>query len=82
MGKLRILDRTGDTTYDYPTVSEAATLVEDQIAAVQEAVRIFAEKQQTTQYLAIATYGDQRKVIKHFDRTADHITMIPRIVGG
>lgn len=81
MSTLRIMSRRGD---DQIMWDRAALAVGDPEAeaAVKEAERIF-ERERARGATAFTVHdGRPVQVIETFDRTAEHIVMVPRVVGG
>ena len=73
MGKLRIMNRTGDRTLTWD-VSEKD--------AVKEAERIFREHQEAgATAFSVGSDGETGQITK-FDPLAEQIVMVPRIAGG
>lgn len=81
MANLRVLSWRGDTKVSYDVESAAAGDV-DQIAAVEEAERIFREERARGATAFNVRPGQPATRIDTFDPTADQIVMVPRIAGG
>ena len=81
MGVLRVLSHHGD---DRVAWDSAALAVHDPEAeaAVQEAERIFEEQRLRGASAVMVSPGKPAERIEKFDRTAEQIIMIPRVVGG
>jgi hypothetical protein len=81
MGMLRVMSRRGDERVLWDQQKAASGDVEA-AAAVREAERIFqAERSRgATAYRVEA--GKQAERIEQFDKTAEQIVMVPRVVGG
>ena len=84
MGMLRIMSRRGDerVTWD---LQKAETNEPEAVAAIREAERIFNEERArgATAFKVVSDKpagGVER--IETFDRTAEQIVMVPRVVGG
>ena len=81
MGMLRVLSRRGDDRVAWD-VKKAEVGDLDAVAAVREAERIFAE-QRARGATAFRVDGGQAPVrMDEFDRTAEQIVLVPRVVGG
>ena len=81
MANLRVMSWRGDTRVDYD-VEKATAGDADQVAAVQEAERIFREER-ARGATAFRIEADEAAIrIDAFDRTAEQIVMVPRIAGG
>jgi hypothetical protein len=81
VGMLRIMSRRGDDRIVWDTKKVNANDPEA-VAAVREAERIFNE---TRARGATAFRVEQGKTVERmdtFDRTAEQIVMVPRVVGG
>lgn len=78
---LRIMSRRGD---DRIMWDRAALQVGDPEAeaAVKEAERIFEQERARGATAFTVQDGRPVQVIETFDRTAEHIVMVPRVVGG
>lgn len=81
MANLRVLSWRGDTKVTYD-VEKAAAGDPDQVAAVEEAQRIFREERARGATAFRVEVGEIATRIDEFDRTADQIVMVPRIAGG
>ena len=81
MSVLRIMSKRGDdrVTWDARRLALGDA---DAEAAVREAERIFTEEQAkgATAFRVDADKTSTR--IEHFDRTAEQIVIVPRVVGG
>lgn len=80
MSALRVLSSEGDTTYLWDRVLVEAHDAEAE-AAVAEAERIFASARRGGATAFSVTEGTPVRIDK-FDRTAEQIILVPRIVGG
>ena len=81
MANLRVLSWRGDTKVEYD-VRKAEAGVLEELAAVEEAERIFREER-ARGATAFRVDGDAGALrIDDFDRTAEQIIMVPRIAGG
>jgi hypothetical protein len=81
VGMLRLMSRRGDDriTWDYQRVIANDT---DAVAAIEEAERIF---EKTRQEGATAFKVEPESTVERidkFDRTAEQIIIIPRVIGG
>jgi hypothetical protein len=81
MGNLRVLSWRGDTKVSYDVDRAAAGDVE-QIAAVEEAERIFREERARGATAFRVEPGQPATRLDEFDRTAEQIVVVPRIAGG
>lgn len=81
MGMLRVMSRRGD---DRVTWDEQKVLAGDQeaMAAIREAERIFAQERAKGATAFKVETGKPAERIEQFDRTAEQIIMVPRVVGG
>jgi hypothetical protein len=78
---LRVMSRRGD---DRVTWDEQKVLAGDQeaMAAIREAERIFAQERAKGATAFKVETGKPAERIEQFDRTAEQIIMVPRVVGG
>jgi hypothetical protein len=78
---LRVMSRRGD---DRVTWDEQKVLAGDPeaIAAIREAERIFAQERAKGATAFKVETGKPAERIEQFDRTAEQIIMVPRVVGG
>ena len=81
MANLRVMSWRGDTKISYD-VRKAETGDADQVAAVEEAERIFREERSRGATAFRVDADEAATRIDHFDRTAEQIVMVPRIAGG
>jgi len=81
VGMLRVMSRRGD---DRVTWDEQKVLAGDPeaIAAIKEAERIFAQERAKGATAFRVDPGKPAERIEQFDRTAEQIIMVPRVVGG
>ena len=81
MGMVRVMSRRGDdrVTWDQQKVSANDA---EAIAAVREAERIFAQERAKGATAFRIDPGKPAERIEHFDRTAEQIVLVPRVVGG
>lgn len=81
MGMLRVMSRRGDdrVTWDQQKVS---TNDSEAVAAVREAERIFAQERAKGATAFRISPGKPAERIEQFDRTAEQIVLVPRVVGG
>ncbi len=81
MGMLRVMSRRGDDRITWDE-QKAATRDPEALAAIREAERIFAqERAKGATAFRVAT-GKPVERIEQFDRTAEQIVLVPRVVGG
>lgn len=78
---LRVMSRRGDdrVTWDQQKVS---TNDSEAVAAVREAERIFAQERAKGATAFRISPGKPAERIEQFDRTAEQIVLVPRVVGG
>jgi hypothetical protein len=78
---LRVMSRRGD---DRVTWDEQKVLTGDPeaVAAIKEAERIFAQERAKGATAFRVETGKPAERIEQFDRTAEQIIMVPRVVGG
>ena len=81
MGMLRIMSRRGDerVVWDNEKV-ESNDL--DAVAAIREAESIFSQERARGATAFKVESGKPVERIEQFDRTAEQIVMVPRVVGG
>ena len=81
MGMLRVMSRRGD---DRVTWDEQRVLAGDPeaTAAIREAERIFAQERAKGATAFRVETGKPAERIEQFDRTAEQIILVPRVVGG
>jgi hypothetical protein len=81
MGMLRVISKRGDDRVQW-NEQDAQAGDAEAIAAVREAERIFAEERARGATAFRVEEGKQASRIEQFDRTAEQIIMVPRVVGG
>ncbi len=81
MGMLRVMSRRGD---DRVTWDEQKVLAGDpeSTAGIREAERIFAQERAKGATAFRMDPGKPAHRIDEFDRTAEQIVLVPRVVGG
>jgi len=81
VGMLRVMSRRGD---DRVTWDEQKVLAGDSeaTAAIREAERIFAQERAKGATAFRVDTGKPAERIEQFDRTAEQIILVPRVVGG
>jgi hypothetical protein len=81
VGMLRVMSRRGD---DRVTWNEQSVLAGDPeaTAAVREAERIFEQERAKGATAFRIDPGKPAQRIEEFDRTAEQIVLVPRVVGG
>lgn len=81
MGMLRIMSRRGDerVVWDLEKVEISDS---EAVAAIREAERIFNEERARGATAFRVESGKTVERIEKFDRTAEQIVMVPRVVGG
>lgn len=81
MSKLHLLSKHGDIQVEWdPKKAEIGD--PEALAAIEEAERILAEARAEGATAFIVREGGQSQVLEGFDRTAEQIVVVPRIVGG
>jgi hypothetical protein len=81
MGMLRIMSRRGDERIVWD--NEKAQIHDSEaVAAIREAERIFNEERARGATAFKVESGIPVERIEQFDRTAEQIVMVPRVVGG
>lgn len=80
MGMLRIMSRKGDERIVWD--NKASTNDLEALAAIREAERIFNEERARGATAFKVDPGKPVERIETFDRTAEQIVMVPRVVGG
>lgn len=81
MGMLRVMSRRGDDRIGWD-IQKAETGDAEATAAVREAERIFNEERARGATAFKVETGKPIKRIEQFDRTAEQIVVVPRVVGG
>ncbi len=81
MGMVRVMSRRGDDQVSWD-VQKAVTGDPEALAAVREAERIFAQECAKGATAFRITPEKPTERITHFDQTAEHIVLVPRVVGG
>ena len=81
MGMLRIMSRRGDDRVTWDT-DKAAAHDAEAVAAVQEAERIFNSERAKGATAFRVESGKTVERLEKFDRTAEQIVIVPRVVGG
>ena len=81
MGMLRVMSRRGDDRVNWDQQKVLAGDLEA-IAAVREAERIFAQERAKGATAFRVEPGKPIQRIDTFDETAEHIVLVPRVVGG
>jgi hypothetical protein len=81
VGMLRVMSRRGDDriTWDSQRVNANDT---EAVAAIREAERIFNEERKKGATAFRVEPGQSVERIEQFDRTAEQIVLVPRVVGG
>ena len=81
MGMLRIMSRRGDERVSWD-LQKVEINDPEAVAAIREAERIFNEERArgATAFKVVSDKPVER--IETFDRTAEQIVMVPRVVGG
>lgn len=81
MGMLRVMSRRGDdrVTWDVKRAEIADPVA---VAAIEEAERIFAQERDRGATAFKVETGKPPVKIDRFDKTAEQIVMVPRVVGG
>lgn len=81
VGMLRVMSRRGDDRIIWDS-QKAETSDPDAQAAVREAERIFNEERRKGATAFKVEPGKTIERIDKFDRTAEQIVLVPRVVGG
>ncbi|MBO0781205.1 MAG: hypothetical protein J2P37_20485 [Ktedonobacteraceae bacterium] len=81
MGMLRIMSRRGDDRIIWDNARAEANDPEA-LAAIKEAERIFSEERRKGSTVFKVEPGKPAQRIESFDRTAEQIVIVPRVVGG
>jgi len=81
VGMLRVMSRRGDDRIMWNS-SKAETNDAEARAAVREAERIFTQERAKGATAFKVEPGKPVERIEQFDRTAEQIVIVPRVVGG
>ena len=82
MARMRILSHLGDTIVEYD-VEKATEGDAEAVKAVKEAERIFKEtRARGATAFRVEAPGKPAERIDKFDKTAEQIVVVPRVVGG
>jgi hypothetical protein len=81
MGMLRVMSRRGDDRIVWDP-EKVALSDPEALAAVREAERIFNEERSHGATAFKVEPGKPVERLERFDRTAEQIVMVPRVVGG
>jgi|SRR5689334_8002010 hypothetical protein len=81
MGMLRIMSRRGDERVVWDNEKLESNDLEA-VAAIREAERIFHQERARGATAFKVESGKPVERIEQFDRTAEQIVMVPRVVGG
>ena len=81
MGMLRVMSRRGDERVEWD-LKKVETSDSEALAAIREAERIFNEERVRGATAFKVEAGKPVERIEKFDRTAEQIVMVPRVVGG
>src|SRR5260370_13085594 len=81
MGMLRLMPRKGDERIMWDN-NKASTNDLEALAAIREAERIFNEERARGATAFKVESGKTVERLEAFDRTAEQIVMVPRVVGG
>ena len=81
MGMLRVMSRRGDDRVTWDEQKALAGDTEAQ-AAIREAERIFAQERAKGATAFRIETGKPAQRIDEFDKTAEQIVLVPRVVGG
>ena len=82
MGELRVLSRRGDDRVTWTNKQVEVDDTEEAQAAVREAERIFHEQRARGATAFKIETGHAPVRIDQFDREAEQIVMVPRVIGG
>lgn len=81
MGTLRVMSRHGDDRITWNS-QQLETHDPETMAAIQEAERIFNDERTRGATAFKVESGKTVERIDKFDRTAEQIVLVPRVVGG
>lgn len=81
MGMLRVMSRRGDDRIIWDS-KKLETNDPEAVAAIREAERIFHEERMRGATAFKVVPGKEAERIEKFDRTAEQIILVPRVVGG
>ncbi len=81
MGMLRVMSRRGDDRIAWDS-SRVEANDPEAVAAIREAERIFNEERKRGATAFRVESGKTVERIDSFDRTAEQIVIVPRVVGG
>lgn len=81
MGMLRVMSRRGDDRLSWD-LNKVETNDPEALAAIREAERIFNEERVRGATAFKVEPGKPIERIEQFDRTAEQIVVVPRVVGG
>lgn len=81
MGMLRVMSRRGDDRIVWDA-NKVETNDSEAVAAIREAERIFNEERKRGATAFRVESGKTVERIDSFDRTAEQIVIVPRVVGG
>ena len=81
MGMLRVMSRRGDERVEWD-VNKVESHDPEAVAAIREAERIFNEERARGATAFKVEAGKTVERIEKFDRTAEQIVIVPRVVGG
>lgn len=81
MGMLRVMSRRGDDRITWD-LNKAEAHNAEAIAAIREAERIFNEERARGATAFRVESGKTVERLDKFDRTAEQIVVVPRVVGG
>jgi hypothetical protein len=81
VGMLRVMSRRGDDRVSWD-VQKVLTGDPEATAAVREAERIFAQERARGATAFRLDPGQSAQRIEQFDKTAEQIILVPRVVGG
>jgi len=81
VGMLRVMSRRGDDRIIWDA-KKAEVYDPDAVAAIREAERIFDEERKRGATAFKVEAGKTVERIDRFDRSAEQIVLVPRVVGG
>jgi hypothetical protein len=81
VGMLRVMSRRGDDRITWDS-RKAEARDPESLAAIREAERIFNEERVRGATTFRVETGRPAERIEKFDRTAEQIVVVPRVVGG
>jgi len=78
---LRVMSRRGDDRIIWNS-QKVEKRDPEALEAIREAERIFHEERRKSATAFKVEPGKRAELLEHFDRTAEQIVLVPRVVGG